>query len=459
MIRHLHNCIAFLILYLGVTFVSFGDTKQQISGEKDIWTIGIARKNITPQTPVWMAGYSSRTSPSEGKIHDLWAKALFMEDANGNRSVLITMDLLGLPKDFSDALRTKIKQEYGLDKSQIVLSCSHTHSGPVVSRALKYIYPMGEDDWKNVDQYTAQLEKMLFELVGESMKNIKPAKIYTKNGIARFQVNRRNNKENQLTPVTSLNGPNDYSVPVLKVEGLDNRLIAILFGYACHPTTLSINEFSGDYAGFAQIELEKLYPGAVAMFFQGAGADQNPLPRRTIPLAVQYGKQLAASVEAVLSDKMDLQESVLVNKYNEVDLPFDTPLSMQEMQEISKGNDYQARWASGMIEEFKKNDTFIKSYPFPIQYWKIGNLPLFVMGGEVVISYAIRLKELYGQDAFVMAYSNDIVSYIPSPIILEEGGYEGDTSQRVYGMPAKWDKSIESLILEGYKKLITSTNP
>lgn len=450
----LNNRFVFIILFLGGTFFSFGQTKQQTSGSSDIWKVGVARKNITPFTSVWMAGYANRTSPSEGKIHDLWAKALMMEDAKGNRSVLITMDLLGIPKNFSDVLREKIEREYGLDKSQIALSCSHTHSGPVVSRALEYIYPMKAGDWKKVDQYTDHLEKMLFQLVGESMNNVKPARIYTKNGTTRFQVNRRNNKENQLTSVTSLNGPNDYAVPVIKVEGLDKSLIAIIFGYACHPTTLSINEFSGDYPGFAQIELEKSYPGAVAMFFQGAGADQNPLPRRTLPLAIQYGKQLAASVEAVLSDKMDIQESVLMNKYSVINLPFDTPLSIQQMQEISEGNDYQARWAKGMINEYKKKGTFIKTYPYPIQYWKIGNQPLFVMGGEVLVSYAIQLKELYGQEVFVMAYANDIVSYIPSAKVLEEGGYEGDTSQRVYGLPAKWDKQIEPLIIDGFKKLI-----
>ena len=267
-------------------------------------------------------------------------------------------------------------------------------------------------------------------------------------------MNRRNNKEGELTPTTTLNGPNDYAVPVIKVEGLDKGLIAVIFGYACHTTTLSSNEFSGDYAGFAQIELEKLYPGATAMFFQGAGADQNPLPRRTISLAIQYGKQLAASVEAVLSDKMNSQESLLINKYNEIDLPLSNPLPMEQLKEISKGNDYQARWAKGMIDEFKKNGKFIKNYRYPIQYWKIGNQPLFVMGGEVVVSYAVQLKELYGQDVFVMAYANDIVAYIPTIKVLEEGGYEGDTSQRVYGLPAKWDKQIEPIIMNGFEKLI-----
>ncbi len=413
-----------------------------------------------------MAGFAARKSPSEGAIHDLWAKALMLEDAQGNRSLLITMDLLGMPKNFSDELRKRIHKEYGLDKSQIILSCSHTHSGPVISRTLKYIYPMGESDWITVDRYTAQLAEMLFQLAGEAIKETKPARIYTQSGITRFQVNRRKNvegfsadkslpSERNLLPTISLEGPNDYSVPVIKIEGADKELMAIIFGYACHPTTLSLNKFSGDYPGFAQIELEKLYPGTTAMFFQGAGADLNAFPRLTLPLSKQYGKQLAATVERILSEKMDLQQSVLVHKYNEINLPLAKPLPIEQLEEMAQGNDYHARWARGILDEYKQNGKWMNSYPvYPIQYWKIGNQSLFVLGGELLVSYGLRLKEMFGQDIFVMGYANDVMAYIPSATVIEEGGYEGDTSQHAYGLPAKWDKQIEPVILKGMEELV-----
>ncbi len=420
----------------------------------DEWKVGVARQNITPQYPTWMAGYAMRTSPSDGKLHDIWAKAITFEDAQGMRSILITTDLLSIPKEFSELFKTKVKQKYGLGKSQIILNCSHTHSGPVISRALHYIYPMSSNDWEIVDDYTKELEESLLQLVDESMERLVPAKIFTQNGTIRFQVNRRNNKEATLQNTTALNGPNDYAVPVIKVEGLDNNLIAIIFGYACHPTTLSINKFSGDYPGFAQIELEKLYPGTMAMFFQGAGGDQNPLPRRSIPLAIQYGKQLASSVERVLSEEMIKQDSRLITKYKEIDLPFDDPLSLKEFQEIAQGDDYQARWAQGMINDINRNGRLRDAYPFPIAYWKLGHQEMFVLGGESVIAYSLKLKEIFGEQVFVMSYANDVMGYIPSEIILDEGGYEGDTAQRVYGLPAKWNKNIETLIISGMENMV-----
>ena len=423
--------------------------------EKYTWKIGTGRTVITPNEPTWMAGYSSRTSPSEGKLHDLWAKALLLEDARGNRSLLITTDILGVSKDFSDEVRSLINRKYNLDNSQIILSSSHTHSGPVISRALQYIYPMTEQDWKVVDKYTEQLKEKLVELVDQAIKNLQPAHIYTQNGITRFQVNRRNNRENSITPTTELKGPNDYAVPVIKIESPDKQLLAVVFGYACHPTTLSINMFSGDYAGFAQLELEKRYPGVTAMFFQGAGADQNPLPRRTVPLAIQYGKQLAATVERVLSEEMPQQESNLITRYSEIDLLIDDPLPTEELQVIAKGSDYQARWANGIISELKTKGHLIKSYPFPVGYWQIGQQKLFILGGESVIAYSVKLKQTYGEQIFVMSYANDVMGYIPSEVILEEGGYEGDTSQRVYGLPSKWSKSVESKIISELKNITT----
>src|SRR6185369_11375212 len=90
------------------------------------------------------------------------------------------------------------------------------------------------------------------------------------------------------------------AVPVLAVSNSDGKLRALLFGYACHNTVMAFSKWSGDYAGFAQISLEKSHTNVTAMFFMGCGGDQNPLPRRQLELAERYGNMLAAAVEEVL---------------------------------------------------------------------------------------------------------------------------------------------------------------
>jgi hypothetical protein len=79
---------------------------------------------------------------------------------------------------------------------------------------------------------------------------------------------------------------------------------------------------------------------------------------------------------------------------------------------------------------------------------------LFAMGGEVLVDYAHGLKRIFGQDAFVMGYTNDVMSYIPPAYVLEEGGYEGAIAHRVYGLPGKWTPDIEPKIYSGFLQLV-----
>lgn len=285
------------------------------------WKAGTARINITPDKPLWLAGYGGRDHESEGKLVDIWAKALALEDANGKQAILITSDLLGMPQDMSNNVRNELQKKFGLSRAQIIINSSHTHSGPVLGESLQDVYPMNAEQHQKVVHYSRDLEKQLVRLAGSALKSMEPVKIYSQNGVTRFQVNRRNNKEATLTQQTELSGPNEYSVPVIKVVNAKGDLKAITFGYACHPTVLDLYKWSGDYPGFAQIELEKAHPGALAMFFQGAGADQNPLPRKTIPLAKQYGNELVAAVERVLEEDMKELSPALTTAYKEIDLP------------------------------------------------------------------------------------------------------------------------------------------
>ena len=418
------------------------------------WRAGTAKMVITPEEPLWMAGFASRTEPAQGKLHDLWIKALALEDATGKQAVLVTSDLLGLPKNVSDRIREKLETEFGLSKAQIILNSSHTHSAPVLDNALSDIYSLNEQQTTMVTNYSDKLVDQMVTLVGNALDALKPAELFSGNGVARFQVNRRNNPANTLNRVTELNGPSDPAVPVLKVVNGAGDIIAITFGYACHPTVLNSYDWSGDYAGFAQIEVEKLYPGATAMFFQGAGADQNPLPRHTVPLAQQYGKTLAAAVERTLSEDMKKLEPKLQTAYSEVELPLSTPPTIEELtQFIENSSSYQQRWATRLLENLKAGQSLDTFYLYPLQVWQLGDQPIMTLGGELVVEYAIQLKEIFGQEIFVMGYTNDVMAYIPSATILREGGYEGATSQMVYGLPSSWAPDLETIIIHELVRL------
>jgi hypothetical protein len=448
--------IAVLFIFLSV------HTSYSVSAPTDNakgWWAGVAKVKITPGESLWMAGYASRQHASDGTLQDLWSKALAIEDTEGNRALLITNDLLEIPKYYSDNIINRIGKAYGLKKSQIILNCSHTHSGPVMWDSLGNWYPLDADMEKRVRAYSKSVENKIVELAGKALGSMVPVEIYAQNGIARFQVNRRNNKEPLSNLYTDMKGPNDYAVPVVKVTDRSGGLIAVAFGYACHSTVLDFYQYCGDYPGYAQAEIEKYYPGTTAMFFQGAGADQNPLPRRSVALAVQYGRTLAAAVDRVLSEKMRKLDPVLTTAYSEINLEFEgLPPSRDELvgliQDSSSTLPYLKQTARTLIQRLDKGEVFGNSYPYPCQVWKLGNQAIMAMGGELVIEYAIDLKNLFGPDIFVLGYTTDVMAYIPTETILNEGGYEG-TRSVFFTIP--WNKNIQSAIIGEMSRLAKET--
>jgi neutral ceramidase len=447
------------LLVFSLLIFPFSDAKASdaMSVNTSGWKAGVARVVITPEELIWMSGYSSRDHPAEGTLTDLWAKALVIEDARGEKAVMISTDVRGMPGYISTRVRNRLKEKYNLSKDQILLNSSHTHTGPVMYDMVtnfSFIYPRDEQQQQKIQQYSIKLENDLVNLVGEALNSMVPVQISSGNGVARFAVNRRNNNESTVDQLAELQGPIDHAVPVLKIEDEAGKLIAIAFGYACHPTVLNIYKWSGDYPGFAQLELEKTYPGVTALFFQGAGGDQNPMPRRSVPLAKQYGQELAAAVKRVLSEEMDVQPPKLNTAYSEVELPLNDPPTKAELSKMVEESSGTTKvWATRLLGELYQGKNLWTSYPYPVQVWQVGKQPIMSLGGELVVEYAINIKRLFGQNTFVFGYSNEVMSYIPSATILKEGGYEGARSQMVRGMPGTWKPGIEGIILQEVLKL------
>ena len=250
-----------------------------------------------------MSGYATRNRPSEGVVNQLWAKALVIEDSGGGRVVMVTTDLVGLPKEVSEEVAARLKAKYGLKRSQILLNASHTHSGPVVWPNLKNMFFFGSEEKERVVQYAKRLTDDIVRAVDSAMADLAPAQVSRGHGSAGFAINRRQPAKAGMQLGVNPGGPVDHDVPVLKIASPDGKLRAVLFAYACHNTTLGgdFYRICGDYAGFAAADLEKDLPGTTAMFAMLCGGDQNPNPRGTLELAQRHGKTLADEVRRVLA--------------------------------------------------------------------------------------------------------------------------------------------------------------
>jgi neutral ceramidase len=447
---------------LGLSLISILVTSTSpglLAAQQPTWKAGTARAKITPKEPLWMAGYAGRDHPAEGTLHDLWVKVLALEDAQGHRAVVITSDVCGFSKTSYEAICAELKRRCRLDRSQVMLTCSHTHTGPALRECLADYYPMDDDQRAANDRYTLGLEATIAEKAAEALSHMTPVTLWAGQGATDFAVNRRNNRESEVPDLRKrgvpLKGPVDHSVPVLVVRAPDGRLRVALFAYACHTTTLSFYQWSGDYAGFAQIALEKLHPGMQAMFYAGCGADQNPLPRRSVDLCEKYGNMLAAAVEDVLCGPLRTIAPALQTRFAFVDLDFERVMTREDLAVYAKKGGLYGRWARRMLKQLDEGKTFATSYPYAVQVWKLGPDQLWIsLGGEVVVDYALKFKSKYGAQTWTGGFAHDLTAYIPSRRVWEEGGYEGGALGE-YGLPAmRWAPDVEDRITACVDRLV-----
>jgi sugar lactone lactonase YvrE len=370
------------------------------------WEAGVAKARITPEQRLKMAGYAARKEPAEGTDQELYAKVLVLRDTPQSVPfVVVTLDLIGVV----ESLRTRVEQElekrWGVPPSSLLMNASHTHCGP-------------EYGSEEATAYRVWLGDRVVRAVAEAMQSLAPAKLSYTHARCGFAMNRRTPSEAGYLNHPMPDGPVDPTVPVLRIESTDDQLRALMFGYACHNTTLGYLRWSGDYAGYAQQYLEEDHPGVVALFLMGCGGDQNPYPRRELRYAEAHGRTLATAVEAAIEEG---QKTIRHRTY--LHGPLQAILEMVEL-------------------EYATSDR--QPNPYPVQILKLGeNFQLVALGSEATIDYALRLKRELGDSpqhpVWVAGYSNVYQGYIPSRRVLVEGGYEAKSRP--------WKPSLEGRIV------------
>jgi neutral ceramidase len=411
---------------------------------------GTAKISITPASPMWLNGYAGRETPATGSIHEIWAKALVIEENKNSKVIFVTTDLLGLSHEVVEEVYKRLHQKYGIERSQLILNASHTHSGPVIWPCLDVIHDFNLIDQGAVYAYSHILTGNIEKVITEAIENLAPAKLFSGHGTAGFAINRRNLRDHNN------NGSTDHDVPVLKVAAPDGRLMAVLFGYACHNTTIVDDNylFNGDYAGFAQIELERNNPGAVALFLMGCGGDQNPHPRGTVALATKYGKELADAVQNTMAGKMKSLHTPMRTSYVKIALSF-RPFNLAMYQkDVTGDNKFFQRRAKLMLEAYNKGWD-VSKLNYPVQAIRFGNeFTILALSGEVVVDYSLKTKKEFAKEnIYVAGYCNEVTCYIPSKRVLKEGGYEADESMVYYGLPGPFADDVEEHIFKAIRRV------
>lgn len=428
------------------------------------WKAGVAKVVITPSEPMVLAGFAGREVPAERTAMDLYAKALAIEDEAGTKLVMVTLDLVEVPWQLRAEVCAELAKRHRLPNEALLMNCSHTHCGPELKYAELEFLGLDAERRARCLRYNAFLTRSILGIIDKALAELAPASLSHGQARCGFAMNRRTkNPKPEGEPYLNHpnpEGPVDHEVPVLVVYRPDHSLSALVFGYACHNTSLNLKQWHGDYAGHAQAMLEEAHPGSVAMFMMGCGGDQNAYPRYSPIFSQRHGQSLATAVEAALDAKPKpingpLQLSHATTRLEYESIP--TEADLQERLKTSKG--YDLKWDEKRLIALRRGE-LRNHYDYPIQCIRFGrDLTLLALSGETCVDYSIRLKrEFQGPGKlWVAGYSNDIMAYIPSQRVLKEGGYEAHRSLIYWSNPLhpnKFADSIEERIIGKAREML-----
>ncbi|MBI1903942.1 MAG: neutral/alkaline non-lysosomal ceramidase N-terminal domain-containing protein [Planctomycetia bacterium] len=446
------------------------------------WKAGAAAAVIMPQEPTWLSGYSSRTAPAEGKVHELHAKALAIEDAAGTRLVIVTLDLGSVSQEITDAVFGEVSKRHHVKREGLILNCSHTHCAPEVAAERRVFHALPDGEEAKLARYIEWLKGRIVEAVDGAFRELSPARLTLSKSSANFGHNRR-----LPTPTGYVNSQNDegvtdHDVPVLRVTDAAGKLRAVLFGYACHNTTLAFQLYCGDYAGFAQQHLEEAHPESKALFFMGCGGDQNPYPRhgpRGLEYCRQHGKALAGAVEEALAGQQREVRGPLRLAYEVATLELEPLPAMEKLQsDAQNAKDHRQRKALYLLDRLAKEGKIELAQRCPLHAARFGDdLLLLAISGETVVDYSLRCKKEFARRAdggkegegkddgkkgapapapfvWVSGYNDDVFAYLPSQRVLREGGYEGRDGIIHQLTPTPFAETVEERVMGGISRLV-----
>jgi len=433
-----------------------------IAAENATPEVGIAVRDITPELPIRLAGYASRKRPADKLDSPLLVQALALKNRSGERFVFVALDNCEVSRAFMQPVLQQLADRFQLGRGAVAVVSSHTHSAPVLDDTLPGMTPPPAGEHEAITKYSRSLQARLVEVVAAALADCQPALLEYGSGRAAFAMNRRVYQGDKVVFGDNPDGPADWDVPVLRVKGTNGTVRAILFGYACHGTSVRSGDdwyvVSGEYMAYARQHLEALQPGATAIFLTGMGADSDPAPRGRLLDAKRHGLELAGAVIGVLDRPMSPVGGAFKLAYDEVALPLAVPPGRQQLEQDARSGDVNVRLrAEAYLKLLDAGQPLPESVKLPIAVLRLGDdLTFLLMAGEVVVDYSRRLKRMLAQDhPWPIGYAYEVPCYIPSARVIKEGGYEVESSLIYYGFYGPLRGGIEMQLLNRFEALVS----
>lgn len=418
---------------------------------------GMTRADITPPKGLELAGYPHYPRYNEGFHDPLYAACMYL--SNGQQEVaMVTLDLLFFSKKHAATVRAKVEQTCGIPGDHVMISCSHTHSGPWAS---------GRLDIESLEAGKEQPKEYVESLINTIVSIIKEAKDSSFDAF--FGANtamcgaESGVGGNRRIP----GGPHDPLVSVMAVKDMAGKVRGMMVNYTLHPTFIHewSNVCTADYPCYLKLQLEEMEPGVIVGFAQGTSGNQSSRYYRqgeSYDEAERVGRVLGKAAHKALCGVewtnelpiavADTQLPLEIRDFGTVE-----ELEKQVAHDEAVYKDLYARYGQSTNREeyylwqnanlkclgsedqlgyvkMRANGTRIElledEIPMEIQIIRLGGTLVVGLQGEVFVEYGLYIKAAAGFGMVVInELSNGVLpGYLYTPESLVTGGYETDTS-------------------------------
>jgi neutral/alkaline ceramidase-like enzyme len=432
---------------------------------------GIARTTITPPLGTFLMGYFDRTHPSIAVHDDLVATAWVLSDGH-NRVAIVTCELLMLHTSTVAAIRALVAARTGIPALNVMLCCSHTHSGPVTFCTDDAAFPARR-------AYLDDLVGRLVEAVVHAGRDLQPARWGVGRGKLDIGVNRRQTTADGSTILgENPAGKVDRDLLLVRFDAVGEgaqtaRPLGLMVNYACHAVCLSGKSYvtSADWPGAMRREVEAAIETRVG-FIQGACADINPLggPQDTFDQAQHLGARAAGRV-CDLYDGIALQREIDLSAVRrDVELPLFGPLGRDGrrvrplVERVGQHLRLPQEEAMAMLDRRFPWRAVAGGTPWStraeVQAILLGDVALVGVAAEPFCEIGLQVKARSAAALTLFAgYTNGCVGYVPVPLAYEQGGYEVDASYIYYRLDAPLVPACADLLAGAALDLIDTMAP
>ncbi len=405
------------------------ETPYDVEGLPEI-RAGVARTVITPDGDVPLAGYFHERIGSRVR-DDLHCRALVLEEG-GCRICMVTLDLIGVSREWGDAAREMIVERTGIPADRIIISATHTHTGP----------PVSPGRWSPPEGWIERLPEMIAATVDEAAGGMFDALLFP--GVqeecllASNRLGRTRDGDEIFSSqgVIGHAGPVDPELFALGIREYDGTVRAVLVNYPMHVDVIGgagADFVSADWPGVMEESIAGVYgEQAVTLFVNGCCGDINHRlwrdtrqPGEGEAKAIQMGRTYAGLAVAAIEVAEPMENTGCGSKFEDLQIPYYTRDDelMAEIEAMKRRNDleYFEEATVRAVEEWSHDGEVAD---VPLQVMRFGDMIIVGLPGEIFTKWGLEIKRWSPAPwTVIVELANDALGYVPTTDQARRGGY------------------------------------